>query len=730
MDLNPISWFVTRKKAMKTLILSLISLVFANNLFAQEQWLHFTNDSEITAMAIENDTLWAGTKGGLLKWNLVDSTYEKFLATDGLADNYVTSIAIGSNNTKWIGTGKGISKFDGSNWTSYNSLNSGLIYNYVTDIAFDVNGDVWISTENGVSMFDGTNWINYDSSNSGLSNNNVNSILIDSSGNKWFGIYTGGVSKFDGTNWINYDSSNSGLINNNCYSIEQDASNNIWIGTGSGVSKFDGLNWTSYTIFNSNLVSNTIQDISIDKEGNLWFVTLNGASKFNGTSWQNFIESNSGLISSTINSVISDSDGNVYFGQGFFQQVGGISSFDGINWKNFETPKTLTDNSVRKILIDSNGNKWFGNGYGINKLSGETWEKIYGYGNVFPNLGAIDSDGDIWFGSWNSLAEYNGTNWTYYDETNSGFPSNFSLEAMEIDGNNNIWISNGNENVYGNGVTRFNGTNWDSFDTSNSGLISDDIYSIKKDIDGSVWFGGQDGVTNFDGTNWATINFTFPYTARVLSIGIEQNTKWFGTLMQGVRSYDGNTWTYYDSTNSGLPSNKVLVIEIDNLGNKWFGTDNGLCKFDGTNWTVFNKANGDLISDYIYTLASDDFGNLWIGYEGLSIFNENGVVLGVEEIKPDFSPKDFNLSQNYPNPFNPTTTIEYSIPENSFVKLEIFNVLGQKVRTLVSETKIAGKHLIKWTGTNELKKQVSSGVYFYKITANDFVENKKMLFLK
>ncbi|MFC2136249.1 S41 family peptidase [Bacteroidota bacterium] len=93
-------------------------------------------------------------------------------------------------------------------------------------------------------------------------------------------------------------------------------------------------------------------------------------------------------------------------------------------------------------------------------------------------------------------------------------------------------------------------------------------------------------------------------------------------------------------------------------------------------------------------------------------------------------PEDFYLSDNYPNPFNPSTNIQYKIPHETYVNLTIYNSLGQVVKTLVDETQHAGYKTVKWDGTNSLGKVVGSGVYFYKLQADTFIETKKMLLLK
>jgi len=93
-------------------------------------------------------------------------------------------------------------------------------------------------------------------------------------------------------------------------------------------------------------------------------------------------------------------------------------------------------------------------------------------------------------------------------------------------------------------------------------------------------------------------------------------------------------------------------------------------------------------------------------------------------------PYHFELSQNYPNPFNPATTIEYSLPERSHVTIEVFNLIGQRVITLIDREEPAGSYAITWDGTTNAGKPTATGVYLYRFQAGDHVETKKMLLLK
>jgi flagellar hook assembly protein FlgD len=98
-------------------------------------------------------------------------------------------------------------------------------------------------------------------------------------------------------------------------------------------------------------------------------------------------------------------------------------------------------------------------------------------------------------------------------------------------------------------------------------------------------------------------------------------------------------------------------------------------------------------------------------------------------------PKSFLLEQNYPNPFNPTTTIAFSLGDHSGggavdFHLDVFNVLGQRVRTLAEGTLAPGRYEYVWDGTDQLNQQVASGLYFYRLTTSDRFETKKMVLMK
>jgi hypothetical protein len=143
---------------------------------------------------------------------------------------------------------------------------------------------------------------------------------------------------------------------------------------------------------------------------------------------------------------------------------------------------------------------------------------------------------------------------------------------------------------------------------------------------------------------------------------------------------------------------------------------------------------GEGIFSTIKFKASENFVETVVALKKLR-WNENDMLIDVDstilskfvDINEDQHnvPKEYALDQNYPNPFNPTTTISYQLPKSSFVKLYVYDVNGRLVETLVNEQKNAGYYSIIWNAKN-----VSSGVYLYRIDAGDFSSIKKCIFIK
>jgi hypothetical protein len=102
----------------------------------------------------------------------------------------------------------------------------------------------------------------------------------------------------------------------------------------------------------------------------------------------------------------------------------------------------------------------------------------------------------------------------------------------------------------------------------------------------------------------------------------------------------------------------------------------------------------------------------------------------IEDLREIDLPEECRLAQNYPNPFNAQTTIEYRLIENSRVEISVYNMLGEKVKTLIEDYQTTGEHSVIWDGRNDYDLAVASGLYYYQLKADDFVLTKKMNLIK
>jgi hypothetical protein len=133
---------------------------------------------------------------------------------------------------------------------------------------------------------------------------------------------------------------------------------------------------------------------------------------------------------------------------------------------------------------------------------------------------------------------------------------------------------------------------------------------------------------------------------------------------------------------------------------------------------------------YWYYVIAIYSNNQWLA-ESFGSVKDHGYTTSVSISEGESQiPTEFFLSQNYPNPFNPTTLISFGLPTDSDVKVEVFNLLGQRVRTLLHSQEKAGYKTIIWDGNDESGKGVASGVYFYKVEAGKYNETKKMTLLR
>jgi phosphatidylserine/phosphatidylglycerophosphate/cardiolipin synthase-like enzyme len=171
---------------------------------------------------------------------------------------------------------------------------------------------------------------------------------------------------------------------------------------------------------------------------------------------------------------------------------------------------------------------------------------------------------------------------------------------------------------------------------------------------------------------------------------------------------------YVDST-TGLLHHKYLIIDANSTaGNK-------IAVTGSYNWGLGFSYNND---ENLLFIFSPRVNNLYYQEFYKRFRGAGGEAIGIQNISSE-TPSKFSLSQNYPNPFNPTTNIQFSMCNYQFVTLKVFDMLGREIATLVNEKLAPGSYKVTFNGMD-----YSSGVYFYRLTTNNFTDTKRMLLIK
>lgn len=302
-----------------------------------------------------------------------------FANSSELPNNSVHAVAHNGAEA-WVGTYDGLAYYDGSNWTIYNTSNSGLPGNVVNALAVEAGGAVWIGTNEGLARFDGFLWNSYTMEDSDLPVNTVKSIAIDSQGNKWIGTWGGGLVKLYGTDWTVYNTSNSAIPHNGVYSLAVDENDKVWVGTfEEGLATFDGSNWELFNESNSPLPDNNIRAVSFDKEGVAWIGTNSGIARKEGNIWTIYNPSNTGFYFQQVYAIRYVESSDVIW----FATNHGLLKHTGSDWFNLRVDNSgLTNNQILAMDVDDNSNIWLGTaGGGLN---------IYNEGQIVLDINDLE----------------------------------------------------------------------------------------------------------------------------------------------------------------------------------------------------------------------------------------------------------------------------------------------------------------------------------------------------
>ena len=700
------------------LALLLIATFIAMSPYAHGQWIQTNGPyySFITCFVADDSVILAGSAGDTL-YRSTDNG-ENWTANSVVGQVETFCLAV-SGKKIFAGTDGGISLSTDNGatwaWASVLRLRNPSTFGIVYALAVsDSNifagveaaagvGEIYLSTDDGVNWNIASAEINF---------GKISAFAVVSNG-------AGGTEVFAGTDRGIYLSTNTGSSWNEVnHGLPGSAvtslaviGTNLFAGTHDGVfvSTNNGITWSSA---NSGLTSNEISSLAVNGtkifagtwDQGVFFSTNNGGT------WNSV---NDGLYKNNVNALACVGT-NVF--AGFMDDAIYCSTDIGTIWKAVNSGST--ENPPIRSLSTIGNTVFAATDYELYASShdGEDWNPtLFGY-RVASSMGAVVYSTDD---TGVCISTDGGISWT--TPLNTGFPwfeLPVDLTAIGI----NIFVATAPENdldtnagIY---LSTNNGGSW-SLTKVKSPSVSAVVANgnnINAIIGGSLWASLDTGST------WQRVSIP-PYGSPppIIAVAFRDSEMFVGTSSGVLRSTDkGIQWEYIDS---GLPTSiSGLAVHGTTV---FAGTMVGVYVLnnDDTSWSEVNTGLPST-SKSVSSIVADD-SNLYAAL-GQSVWRRpiSEMITAVKTL-PSTKPFTFLLFQNYPNPFNPTTVISYQLPTNDFMRLEIYDVLGRKIKTLVSERQSAGAHSVTFNAGG-----LSSGVYFYRLTAGSFVETKKLMLIK
>ena len=639
---------------------------------------------------------------------------------------YTTCLLSDTKNRLWVGTkDNGVAMRDKDNWMIYDTLSAPVFKNCkVLKIKEEPNGSIWFFTRVNRSVgrtieFHNNKWTSYEFTQQNSPFEYLTDIAFDSTGGFWaIGSPSSVLGYFNGNKWFEYTQYDSC----HCFrSIEEInySRNKLWVLTYSnGLFVLQDSIWTEYSRNTNHLIGRYYRDMLLTSDSTCWVLSDSCLSYFDSYSWTNYSFINYGLNTDEYDpykiSALNDSIVVGYFN--FYPQ--GIFIFDkhNLETKLLEDYQKFRAYSIWAINFENANTTWVSTYNGLHSYTNGEWDvyKYNGYGTIRPN--AIDHNGIVWIGTYgngvHSLDRSTST-WSHYTTETSELPAD-PIRAIAVDSQNRKWIG-----TWSGGFAIFDDDEdtWEIFNTDNSPILDNDVTLIFIEEDETVWIGTYGGgisrISQNEWTNYTTSNSLLPSNNIVAINQHPDGSIWVGTNGKGLIRIEGEEMTIFDQSNSGIPDDHVGGIAFDSEGKVWVSTyEGGIASYDGTNWNVFNTLNSPLSTDYIWCLNIDSDDTKWIGTwgGGLFLYNENGISeIDIDEVQ-NHVPKLISIS-NYPNPFNISTTISFKIPSSGGTSIEVFDLRGKFVKTLLNKELRKGSYEIQFNAD-----KLSTGIYICKIS--------------
>ena len=626
---------------------------------------------------------------------------------------------------------------EGETWEH---LENEFSFSTVAALKLISNGEILAGTSEGlyISSDNGETWFY-----SGLSDYLVSTIVIDELGSIYVGSVYGEDIYRSEDNGINWTPLNSGLFAVSSIAIKD---SDIILVSTNGINRTSdrGVTWTQVLS-----PEKQITDLAINADGKFSAISNWGPfylSSDEGVTWDSI-----STLDHSARKIYCSSNGDLYAGSyGVYHSIDEGQTWNLLNgFQGCGLIRSISEhgNSFYAgayfsgvFLSSDSGNNWFQSSKGINNSMVDIFEKDYS-GKVyalsrFVGLSVTADKGENWeilgtMSNWNSIsASPNGFLFAGFGYIMSGYlfrstDAGYSWDVI-LEGDSAVSQVNVNldESVYAIINDKLfkssnNGDDWFHIQVSSP---DEHIQSVTFNSTGYIYIRSSSEYfrSSDNGGTWELLTST---PEGLVIFGISKTDDMYATAFDSsyYRSSDyGNSWTYLSKGNGkpirSFASNDLgYLFILEQFHNILRSTDNGISWQEINSGLDSNSINCLIITDDDYILAGTSWGGVYRSVnKTTSVENSFAKIHG-----------SFFLEQNYPNPFNPTTNIKFYISDFGFVSLKLFDVLGNEIKTLVSEEKPAGNYNVQFDGS-----RLASGIYFYQLKAGNFIETRKMILLK
>lgn len=387
-----------------------------------------------------------------------------------------------------------------------------------------------------------------------------------------------------------------------------------------------------------------ISDMSIDSQGRIWMIfsqpggEMSGVCMFDGSAWLEWSSSNSPLPDNRINKILVDGDDIVWITLDAEcpDETTILATYDGLGWTIFDASSGVLPlgTYIKAVGLDNSGAIYFGSSSGVlYAYKDEEWSSISiadagGLPKSPVRTIAEDSSGALWFGSiFDGVVRFDGTSWSHFDLFD------FWINDIEA-ANGSIWVVGssysegggcGPGGFFPGGARELRGDTWIVHDDS---LPSREASCVEIGPSNDVWIGTKaSGVAKYDGNTWTAYNTS---NSGIASNGINKlRFDWSGNLWiahsgQGISKFDGSTWTVYNTSNTPVPTGAFIDLFEESSGVMWFLTNSHLIRFDGAEWITLTPGVSPPATGSLRCFAMDAKGNIWIGTQGYGVIKKEG----------------------------------------------------------------------------------------------------------